>query len=183
MAVTAREARQVFAEADPLYSPAQVDAALDRMAAQITAQLQDRDPLVVCVLSGAIVVVGQLLPRLQFPLQLDYLHATRYGNTTQGGELTWVARSTIPVAGRVVLVVDDILDEGLTLAAILDYCRETGAREVYSGVLVRKRRLRAVDVKPDFVALDVGNRYVFGYGMDYHGYWRNAPGIFAVKGL
>ena len=81
------------------------------------------------------------------------------------------------------LVVDDILDEGITLAALLNYCRDAGATEVLSAVLVRKDRPRSVDLIPDFVGLEIPNRYIFGYGMDYHGYWRNAAGIYAVKGL
>jgi hypoxanthine phosphoribosyltransferase len=181
--VTPEQALRVRAEADLLYPGPAVEAALDRMAGRIAEGLGGSDPLVLCVLSGAVVAVGKLLPRLDFPLTLDCLHATRYRDTTHGGELDWRVRPRVPLAGRTVLVVDDILDEGLTLAAILGYCRAQGAREVRTAVLVDKRRERQVEVTPDFVGLTVPNRYVFGYGMDYHGYWRNAPGIYAVKGL
>lgn len=172
----------VFAHADCLYPALEVEAALDRIAVAITARLADRDPLILCVLTGGIVPVGHLLTRLRFPLQLDYIHATRYENQTHGGELSWVARPSTPLAGRVILVVDDILDEGVTLSALLHYCRNAGAAEVLSAVLVRKDRPRQVDITPDFVGLEIPNRYVFGYGMDYHGYWRNASGIQAING-
>ncbi|CAK0755477.1 hypoxanthine phosphoribosyltransferase [Gammaproteobacteria bacterium] len=174
---------EVFANADTLYSIVAVEAALNRLAADITMRLADRNPLILCVLTGGIIPVGQLLPRLTFPLQLDYIHATRYANQTSGGELTWVARPTTSLAGRVVLVVDDILDEGITLAAILNDCQSAGASEVLSAVLVRKDRPRQINLVPDFVGLEIPDYYVFGYGMDYHGYWRNAAGIYAVKGL
>jgi hypoxanthine phosphoribosyltransferase len=174
---------EVFANADQLYSKEVVDSALDRVATEITARLADHDPLMLCVLTGGIVPVGHLLTRLTFPLQLDYIHATRYENQTHGGELSWIARPSTSLAGRVVLVVDDIFDEGITLATILDYCRNAGAAEVLSVVLVRKDRPRRINLEPDFVGLEIPNRYVFGYGMDYHGYWRNADGIYAVQGL
>ncbi len=174
---------EVFATADCLYPQEAVESALDQLASAIGARLADRDPLVLCVLTGGIPTVGHLLTRLVFPLHLDYLHATRYRNQTAGGALTWVARPKTPLVDRVVLVVDDILDEGITLHAILEECRKAGAAEVLSAVLVRKDRPRAVDVCPDFVGLEIPDRYVFGYGLDYHGYWRNAPGIYAVRGL
>ena len=181
--VDAAEARRVMAEADLLHDAAEVEAAMDRMATQITATLGERDPLLLCVMSGAVVAVGQLLTRLDFPLGLDYLHATRYNDTTSGSELEWIARPRYPLQGRSVLVIDDILDAGITLHHILEDCRRQGAAEVYSAVLISKIRPREVDIRADFVGLEVEDRYLFGFGMDYHGYWRNARGIYAVKGL
>lgn len=181
MSVTAEQALNVYAHADRLYSQAEVDAALARMADAIGVRLKGLNPLLLCVMTGGVVALGQLLTRLDFPLQIDYLHATRYAGDTQGGALQWRARPATPLRDRVVLVVDDILDEGNTLASILRYCRAQGAREVYSAVLVNKLHDRKCDVRADFVGLTVADRYVFGYGMDYKDYWRNAPGIFAVR--
>ncbi|MBI5462866.1 MAG: hypoxanthine-guanine phosphoribosyltransferase [Gammaproteobacteria bacterium] len=184
MSITAEQARQVYAEADQLYSPEQVNAALDRMAAAIAAELAARDPIVVCVMTGGLIPAGHLLTRLDFPLHIDYLHATRYRGGTRGGELHWITRPLLPFAGRTVLVVDDILDEGLTLAAIQEELRTQGAAEVYSAVLVKKQHeRRPVHITADFVGLEVVDRYVFGCGMDYHGYHRNLPGIYAVRGM
>ncbi len=182
MKIEPEEARRVLREADLLHSEQTLHAELDRMAAAITDKLEDRNPLLLCVLTGGIVPMGHLLTRLRFPLQIDYLHATRYRGTTRGGELHWIARPALPLQGRTVLVVDDILDEGLTLQAILAFCREQGAREVYSAVLVDKQlRKRAADVSVDFTGVQVADRYVFGFGMDYHGYHRNLPAIYAVR--
>ncbi len=174
---------EVFATAECLCPKVEVEQAIDGLADAIEKRLAGCNPLVLCVLTGGIALVGQLLPRLCFPLQLDYLHATRYNNQTHGKELAWIAHPTTPLVGRTVLVVDDILDEGLTMAAIIEYCRKAGAREVFTAVLVRKDCPRQVELCPDFVGLEIPNRYVFGYGMDYRGYWRNAPGIYAVRGL
>ena len=168
--------------ADQLHSAAEVERALDRLAAEIEVAIGDRDPLLLCVMTGGLVTSSELFTRLDCPVQLDYLHATRYQGTRGSDQLKWITPPSKPLAGRTVLVVDDILDEGLTLAAILQYCRDQQARAVYSAVLVEKLHDRKPEnVRPDFVGLQVEDRYVFGYGMDYHGYWRNLKGIYAVK--
>jgi hypoxanthine phosphoribosyltransferase len=178
-----QEARQVLAAADQLYSQHDIEAALDRMAAAITQAVGDADPLLLCVMTGGLVPASELFTRLEFPVQLDYLHETSYQGTRGGRELKWITRPSQSLQGRTVLVVDDILDEGLTLAAILAYCREQGASAVYSAVLVEKlHERRASGLSADFVGVQVEDRYVFGYGMDYHGYWRNVRGIYAVAG-
>lgn len=177
------QAAQVLAEADLLYSAAQVDVAFDQLAQDITKVVGDQAPLFLCVLTGGIVPAGQLLTRMSFPSELDYLHATRYRGDTRGRDLQWIARPQTPLQGRTVVVVDDILDEGHTLAAILAYCRGQGAAAVYSAVLVDKQHDRRVDgLTADFHGLVVEDRYVFGQGMDYKGYHRNLPGIYAVQG-
>lgn len=153
---------------------------MDRMAAAITRALGGRDPLILCVMTGAVVVVGRLLPRLEFQLRLDYLHATRYRGATAGGELVWLHRPSEAVRGQHVLVVDDILDEGLTLEAAVRACREDGAASVQSAVLVEKDRPRANDFSADFVGVKVPDLYVYGCGLDYRGYFRNVDGIYAV---
>lgn len=177
--------QQVMREADCLHPRAEVEAAISRVAAQIGEQLRDSNPLVFCVMNGGLIFAGQLLTQLDFPLEQSYLHATRYRNETRGGELCWKARPDVSFAGREVLVIDDILDEGHTLMAIVDSCRQAGARQVYTAVLLDKQHQRKADpaFRADFVGLECADRYVFGYGMDYRGYWRNAPGIFAVRGL
>ncbi len=182
MSTTPAQVQRVYEEADCLHNAEQVEAALDRMADAITERLAGDNPLLLCVLTGAVVPMGHLLTRLDFPLQIDYVHATRYRGETAGGQLHWVVRPSTPLAGRTVLVVDDILDEGVTLAEILKACRAEGARAVYSAVLVEKEHERKNGLEADFVGLRVEDRYVFGYGMDYKDYLRNAPGIYAVKG-
>lgn len=169
----------MFKRADLLHSAETVESTLDAMAIAITGKLATTNPLLVCVLTGGVVPFGKLLPRLQFPLTIDYVHATRYGDKLHGGQLHWIAGPQQDPAGRTVLLVDDILDEGTTLAGIEERYRGDGAGAVYKAVLVTKDRKRAHDVPIDFPGLTVPDRYVFGYGMDYKGYLRNAPGIYA----
>lgn len=174
--------QEIFARSTCLYSREQVDEALDRMAANISKVLQDQNPLFLCVVVGGIVPLGNLLPRLDFPLEVDYIHATRYRGEMSGGELHWKAKPSTSLEGRTILVVDDILDSGITLHEVIEYCKAEGAAAVYSAVLVDKQHARQPEglQKADFTGLMVGNQFVFGYGMDYKEYLRNAPGIFAV---
>jgi hypoxanthine phosphoribosyltransferase len=178
--ITPEQATEVLARAELLYSQNEVELALDRMAEQIISRLSGRNPVVLCVLNGALIPLGHLLTRLPFPLRQDYIHATRYRGDTSGAELEWIGRPGTPLEGETVLVVDDILDEGVTLAAILEHCRQAGAKSVYSAVLVEKSHLRGNGFKADFVGLTVPDRYVFGFGMDYKGYLRNTPEIYAA---
>ncbi|MHB8472529.1 MAG: hypoxanthine-guanine phosphoribosyltransferase [Gammaproteobacteria bacterium] len=181
MPITAQQAFEAYKAAELLHSEQAVEHALDQMAAQITTQLAAANPVLLCVLTGGIIPAGKLATRLDFPLQLDYLHATRYRGATRGGELHWIAHPSIDLRDRVVLVIDDILDEGTTLAAIVEHCRAEGASEVLSAVLVDKIHDRKDPaIKADFTGLEVPDRYVFGYGMDYKGYLRNARGIYAA---
>jgi len=184
MAVELDHIKQVMAEADCLFTEADVEGALDNMAAEIRARLSDSNPIVYSVMNGGLIISGKLLPKLLFPMEVGYLHATRYRNKLSGGELFWKARAEHSLVGRTVLIIDDILDEGHTLAAIVEYCRDAGAENVYTAVLLDKQHDRKAypGMRADFTGLDVEDRYIFGYGLDYKGYWRNAAGIFALKG-
>jgi hypoxanthine phosphoribosyltransferase len=179
--VTAQQAWEVYGRAELLHDSSAVEAALDRMSTEIHARLAGSEPVVVCLMNGGVVPFGRLLPRLGFPLQVDYVHATRYGRRLRGGELDWVAGPFVPARGRSVLLVDDILDEGTTIATIEQRYRMDGAREVLTAVLVEKDRPRSTAAKAEFVGLHVPARYVFGCGMDYKGWLRNVPGIYAVS--
>jgi hypoxanthine phosphoribosyltransferase len=174
--------QQLLANAELLVSADDVQAVLDRLARQISDVLAEQQPLVLAVMGGAVVFTGQLLPRLHFPLDFDYVQVSRYGKQTRGGELSW--QKAVPaerVAGRVVLVLDDILDEGETMAAIRTHVLGQGAAGFYSAVLADKRISKPKPLRADFVGLEVPDRYVFGCGMDVHGWWRNLPAIYALK--
>jgi len=176
-----KEITQIQEHARCLHSEAEMEAALDKMAIAITAQLQDSNPLVLCVINGGIIATGKLLPRLHFPLMLDSIQASRYRNTTAGADIHWLFKPTTPLQDRTVLIVDDILDEGHTLKAIVEFCQEQGAAAVYTAALMDKMLGIAKPIQADFIGIEVENHYLFGYGMDYKGYLRNAPGIFACK--
>lgn len=172
---------EVAKRADCLHSEAEVEEAITVLAKKISLRLAHKNPIILCVMNGGLVLSGKLVTQLNFPLQIDYLHATRYRGNTSGAELQWKQEPTLSMKDRTVLVVDDIYDEGVTLDIILSYCREQGAANVYSAVLVDKIHDRkCTNLSCDFVGLKVEDRYLFGYGMDYKGYLRNAPGIFAI---
>lgn len=178
-----QDAQRILDEADLLVSAEAAALAVRRVAGEIALRLADANPLVLAVMGGAVVFTGQLLPQLAFPLDFDYLHVTRYGDVTTGGQLEWIVKPRSAVAGRVVLVVDDILDEGVTLAEVARSLMQQGAREVLNAVFADKDLGRAKPIAADFVGVRLPNRYVFGYGMDVKGAWRNLPAVYAVKGL
>ncbi len=181
--VTINHIENVLETAELLHSFADISAALDKLADSITEKLKDSCPVILGVMVGAMIPMGHLLTRLHFPLEIDYLHATRYQGAMRGGDLHWLVEPRINLKDRTVLVVDDVMDGGLTLSAILDYCKQAGAKAVYSAVMVDKVRTRepGVHFEPDFVGLKAEDRYIFGFGLDYHGYFRNLPEIYAIK--
>jgi hypoxanthine phosphoribosyltransferase len=172
----------ILGRATELADRSTVEQALDRMAVEITRDLGGRDPLVLAVMIGGMLPAAWLVQRLAFPLQLDYIHATRYASGTRGNaRIDWIARPRSDLEGRVVLVIDDILDEGHTLAAILDDCRHRGALEVRSAVLVEKiHARRAPAVRADYTGVRVADRYLFGCGMDYHERHRQHTRVYAL---
>lgn len=152
-----------------------------RIAGEITAVLSEERPMLLAVMRGAVVFAGQLLPLLRFPLEFDYLDASRYGSATRGGELDWRMDAPAAVKDRTVLVVDDILDEGHTLAAIRGRLLDAGARRVLIAVFADKDLGKAKPVTADFIGTSLPNRYVFGFGLDVRGWWRNLPAVYALR--
>jgi hypoxanthine phosphoribosyltransferase len=177
---TAR-AWRILESAELIHSAAAVDAAIGRVAAEISVKLKDQYPLLLSVMGGAVVFTGRLLPLLNFPLEFDYIHASRYGSATRGGRVDWKVGPKGNVADRVVLVLDDILDAGDTMLAIRERVLGLGARAFYSAVLTDKRKTTAKPIQADFIGLSLPDRYVFGCGMDAHGIWRNLPAIYALR--
>ena len=181
--VTIEEIQTVRKEADCLFTGEQIEKVVDDMAAAITQRLAGNNPIILSVLIGGIMPTAAILTRLDFPLQVDYVHASRYREKTTGSTLRWL-REPGDLTGRNVLLIDDILDEGHTLKAIAGACTDAGAAAVFTAVLVDKQVRRDEGLRQaDFTGVTVPNRYVFGCGMDYKGYLRNVAGIYAVKGM
>jgi len=179
--LTSQQARTILEEAEMIRSAEDVQAAVRRVAQAINAQLTDQHPLVLSIMGGAVVFTGQLLPMLDFPLDFDYLHVSRYGKESRGGELYWKVAPRENVRGKVVLVLDDILDEGETLNAVKQRVMQLGASRFYSAVFADKANGADKPIRADFIGMELPNRFVFGYGMDIQGAWRNLPAIYAVK--
>jgi len=179
--LAAQRAWDILETAEQVCSAAVVSETVARLASDITAALGNAQPLILSVMGGAVVFTGQLLPQLRFPLDFDYIHVSRYGNATSGGELDWKVMPRENVSGRNILVLDDILDEGHTLAAIREKVLGMGAKSFRSAVFADKKIGRPKPIQADFVGLTLPDRYVFGFGMDVHGAWRNLPAIYAVK--
>ena len=183
MSVDLDHIQHVLDEADCLYNEKQIETAIKNMGNAITERLVSKNPLVYCVMNGGMIITSKLLTQMQFPLEASYVHLTRYYDQLTAGRLDWRVRPSQNIENRTVLIVDDILDEGHTLEAIVDCCKKQGATQVYTAVLVDKQHTRKAHpgLQADFAGLKIADRYIFGYGLDYHGYWRNANGIFALK--
>jgi len=184
--MTLDEANAIVTNSDLLFTKAEVDAATASIAVGINRDYQDKYPLILSVMGGAVVFTGQLLPHLTIPCDFDIVQASRYGNATVGTELTWRVAPRDNINGRHVLILDDILDEGITLAAIVDLVKRTGALSVACAVFCVKDYGPEINAKKplgaEYVGLTVPNRFVFGYGMDVSGAWRNMAEIRAIKG-
>lgn len=173
----------VRASAELLHSRAAVESAIARVADEVTQAVAGRDPVFVTVLDGGIIFCGKLLTLLDFPLQLDSASLSRYRGETQGSTIAWRLQPKTALRGRTVVLVDDVLDEGHTLAALQRYCVEQEAEAVLIAVLVDKKLAGPKPCRADFVGLETDDRYLFGYGMDYRNYLRNAAGIYACTHL
>jgi hypoxanthine phosphoribosyltransferase len=178
-------AAALLASAQQIVSPEQVQAAVHNVAELLNQRFGDPEqgvfPLVLGVMGGAVVFTGHLLPQLGFPLEFDYIHVTRYGDDDQGGQVVWKVIPRQTVAGRTIIVLDDILDEGQTLAQVRQRLVDMGAAEVIVVVFADKELGKNKPVQADIVGLTIPNEFVVGFGMDVYGYWRNLPGLWAIR--
>lgn len=180
--MTERDPHEYLEHSIVLASRSEVQDAIARMASDINGHYGDRPVVLLIVMTGAVMPAVWLAARLQMPLRMDFVHATRYNGTTEGGEIAFRVPPRLNLAGQDVLVVEDIYDVGLTLKAIVRHCESLGARSVRSAVLVRKIHDRATTgALPEFIGLEVEDRYIFGCGMDVHEHWRHLDEIRALE--
>ncbi|MEM7400624.1 MAG: hypoxanthine-guanine phosphoribosyltransferase [Pseudomonadota bacterium] len=176
-----QEISQVLKSADVLISEKEINQAIDRVAEGIEAVTQNVVPIFLCVMKGGAMFTSALMQRIKSPMVLDYVHVDRYRNNTRGSSIHWHKEPDTSLEGRVVVIVDDILDEGYTLRELIAYCEAKGAKKVFSAVLLKKNLTnKPTDTTADFIGMEVNDRYVFGWGMDYKGYLRNQSSIFAI---
>lgn len=171
------------ARAKELISPAHIQRIVESLAAQVQRDYQDKHPILLVVMSGALVFAGQLMTQLRFPLQLDYCHATRYRGASRADELQWLVSPRLSLKDRHVLIIDDILDEGHTLIHIEQFVRDQGARSCASVVFCDKRHERKAraDLRAAYTGVDIPDQFVFGFGLDYLEYGRNCPALMIVE--
>ncbi len=168
--------------ADCVITKNEIAKAIDGISGELVTEIGDQVPIFLSVMKGGLVLTAELMQRMQMPMELDYIHIDRYRNKTHGDELRWHKEPDIDLSGRLVIVIDDIFDEGYTLQAVLKYCNNAGADKVISVVLLKKQlSQKHIKLEPDYVCLNVVDRYVFGCGMDYKGFWRNLDAVYAVS--
>jgi hypoxanthine phosphoribosyltransferase len=176
-----RDARAALRGARRVCSARTIAQALRRMAGEIAARLADKNPVVLAVMHGGVFAAVELSKRLRFPHEFDYVHVTRYGHDTRGGAIEWRKRPAMSLAGRTVLIVDDVLDRGDTLRALHAELERVGVAERRTAVLVSKNVARwRKRPEVDFVGVEVEDEYLFGCGMDYRGHWRGLMALYAL---
>lgn len=165
----------------PFIAPEEIAGGVERVAASLRARYADAEPLMICVLKGATMFFADLLRSLDFPVQIDFVRASSYGDgMTSSGTLTFTAEPGTEIAGRNVIVVEDIIDTGRTVAALREYFAARHAASVEVAALLYKPEAHCAGETPEYVAFEIANRFVVGYGLDYAERGRNLPGIYVL---
>lgn len=164
-----------------LVTEEQIEEAVDEIAAKLGDDVRDCHPILVGVLIGAFVFMADLVRRLDFPLEVDFVNASSYGDRTNPDELEIVTDMTLDVTGRHVVIVDDIADTGQTLRALAWMLQERGAATVRTCCLLDKPARRTCDFEADYVGVTIPDQFVVGYGLDYAGNHRNLPFVGVLR--
>ena len=181
--ITPEFIKEVFDKSSVFVTQDQLEQSFDALASEIEGKHKKDNPIAVCVMNGGLFIASEIVKRLRFPLQVDYIHASRYRNEYSGSQtLNWVKTPNIDPTGRVVILFDDILDGGLTLAEVRRYYQDRGAKKVLTAAMLDKKAPREKGglLQADYYGVEVENEFLFGFGLDYHGYLRNVPAIHAV---
>ena len=181
--ITPEKIKEVLRDATLLITEEELMQAFDQMAVEIEAEMKGTNPIVLPVMNGALPCAAEIIKRLHFPMQMDYVHATRYkGNTVGGDPIHWLKEPTDTLQDRTILIIDDVLDGGQTLHAIVGFCYARGAKKVYTAVMLDKPEGRVASglQKADFVGLTIPKEFLIGFGLDYDGYLRNLSGVYKV---
>ena len=179
-----QDALNTSESAELLISKTSIENAIDDIAEKIKSTVGEEVPVLLCVMKGGLMLTAELMKRIQSPLELDYVHVDRYRNETHGSSIHWHKEPDINLNGRIILLIDDIFDEGYTMQELIAYCEAKGASKVLSVVLLKKLLTnKHTDIEPDIIGMEITDKYVFGWGMDYKGYWRNLTDVFAVSEL
>jgi hypoxanthine phosphoribosyltransferase len=180
--LSSQELQEVKDNSDLIFSISQIHTAVEKMGLELESRIQNKNAILLCVMNGGITITSDLLRCIDCDVRFDYLQVARYRDKTVGGSLHWLKEPQLSLEDQIVVLVDDIYDEGYTMEELVSYCKKHGASEVITAVLLLKRKSTPqVDLKPDIYGLEVVDRYVYGYGMDYKGYLRNVPAIYAIS--
>lgn len=161
----------------PLLTEEQIARGLEKLARELTLEYQHDEPCLVACLRGSLVFVADLIRRMNFPLRIDFLHASSYGNNTVSSGTVDLRLLPDPaeVSGRRVILLDDILDSGRTLHAAREKLLALGARDVKTCVFLEKKITRDFEKNADYRCFEIGHEFVVGYGLDFAGRYRNLP--------
>jgi len=178
---TLEDLQKIKASSDLIFSASQIKTAVENMGLELEARIRNKNAILICVMNGGVTLTADLSRSMDCDVRFDYLQVARYRDKTVGGSLHWLKEPKLSLQNQTVVLIDDIYDEGYTMEELVSYCEKHEANEVITSVLLYKQKSSPqVGSKPDIYGLEVMDRYVYGYGMDYKGYLRNLPAIYAI---
>lgn len=165
-----------------LYSEEQISQKVKELGVQLTKDFEGRNPLVICILKGAFIFMSDLVKEIKIPLEIDFMAVSSYGQSTKSSGVVKIIKDLdTPVEGRDVLIVEDIIDSGLTLSYLIDVLERRNATSVTVATLFDKPARRTVDLQPHYKGYTLPDEFVVGYGLDYSEKYRNLPFIGILK--
>ncbi len=172
-----------FPHVKPLIAKKDIVQSIEKLAATINKDFMGQDVVVLCVMTGGMVFCSHLLTHLSFPVRFDYVHISRYGDKDHGGQLRWIKEPNLNLDGQNILIVDDMIDEGVSLTEVVNFCLNKNPRSVKTAVLLNKEKPRKHNdiVEPDYHGFAIEDKFVYGFGIDYKHYYRNAENIYLVE--
>jgi hypoxanthine phosphoribosyltransferase len=159
----------------------EIQSKIDLLSSRIKADVEGKNPLFITVLNGAFIFAADLIRRFQFPLEVAFIRVASYSGTSSSGKVREVIGLDMDITGRIVVIVEDIIDSGITMEYLIGMMKELGAKEVRIATFLFKPGAFQKDYKIDYVGMEIPNDFIVGYGLDYDGYGRNYPDIYKIS--
>lgn len=165
-----------------LYSEEQIQNKIKELGDQLSTDYEGKNPLVICVLKGAFIFMADLVKQIRVPLEIDFMAVSSYGQSTKSSGVVKIIKDLdVPIEGRHILIVEDIIDSGLTLSYLIDVLERRNAKTISVVALFNKPARRTVELEPEYAGYVLPDEFVVGYGLDYAEKYRNLPFIGILK--
>ncbi len=158
----------------------QIDKALEKMAEKMNAELADKDPLMICILNGSFMFAADIMKKLNFPCEISFVKLSSYEGTSTTGKVKEIIGLTEDIEGRTIVILEDIIDTGVTMEKIKKQLIGYAPADLKIASMLYKPDACKVDINIDYIGIDIPDKFIVGYGLDYDGYGRNLPNIYTI---